>query len=84
MIKLCEILNFNNITQVAVAKYGNTQLQFVADKNVLSSAVYIKKTLSGYEIVSKEEYLKSLKTPKKNNKIDFTRSAENISKEEVV
>ncbi len=84
MIKLCEILNFNKITQVAVAKYGNTQIQFVADKNVLSSAVYIKKTLSGYEIVSKEEYLKSLKTPKKNNKIDFTRSAENISKEEVV
>ncbi len=81
MIKLCEILNFNKITQVAVAKYGNTQIQFVTDKDILSSSAYIKKTLSGYEIVSKEEYLKSLKTPKKNNKSDFTNSVENISKD---
>ena len=84
MIKLCKILNFNKITGVVVAKYDNIQIQFVTDKDILSSTIYVKKTASGYEIVSKDEYLKSLKIPKKNNKTDFADSTSDISKETII
>ena len=84
MIKLCKVLNFNKITHIVVAKYDNVQIQFVTNKNISSDTAYIKKTSSGYEIVSKEEYEKFLKTPKKFNKSDPVSATVNISKEKEI
>lgn len=70
MIKLCEVLAFNKTTHIIVAKYDETQIQFVTDKISLGSTVYIKKNISSYEIVDKSEYEKSLKATKKKDKTE--------------
>lgn len=65
MIKLCNIINFNNKTRVVIAMFEDRQIQFVSDKDIVSGSMFIEKTEDGFNIVDKSDYLKSLKTAKK-------------------
>ena len=69
MIKLCQVLFFNSLTHIVVAKYGDVQIQFITDRNAVGPSAYIKKDNAGYEIVEKQEYDKLVKAKKKEKNI---------------
>ncbi|WP_143322876.1 hypothetical protein [Clostridium sp. HBUAS56010] len=69
MIELCNVINFNNNTNIVIATFKGKQIQFVTDRKIASTSIYVEKTKDGFKVVDKNEYMKSLK-PKIKSKLE--------------
>ena len=86
MIKECKVLSYNKFLHILVFDYDGKQIQTTAILDTECKTVFVKKYEDGkYEIVSKNEYEKSIRNSKKKKEKDetkespITEDSENVS-----
>lgn len=76
MIKECKVLSYNKFLHILVFDYDGKQIQTTAILDTECKTVFVKKYEDGkYEIVSKNEYEKSIRNLKKKKDKDETKES---------
>lgn len=76
MIKECKVLSYNKFLHILVFNYDGKQIQTTAILDTECKTVFVKKYEDGkYEIVSKNEYEKSIRNSKKKKDKDETKES---------
>jgi hypothetical protein len=76
MIKECKVLSYNKFLHILVFDYDGKQIQTTAILDTECKTVFVKKYEDGkYEIVSKNEYEKSIRNSKKKKDKDETKES---------
>ena len=76
MIKECKVLSYNKFLHILVFDYDVKQIQTTAILDTECKTVFVKKYEDGkYEIVSKNEYEKSIRNSKKKKDKDETKES---------
>ena len=74
MIKECKVLSYNKFLHILVFDYDGKQIQTTAILDTECRTVFVKKYEDGkYEIVSKNEYEKSIRNSKKKKDKEETK-----------
>ena len=60
MIKECKVLSYNSFLKILVFQYNNKPVQTTATIDEGCKSVFVKYNNGKYEIVSKDEYQKSI------------------------
>lgn len=80
MIKECKVLSYNKFLNILVFDYDGKQIQTTAKLDTECKTVFVKYKDGRYEIVSKNEYEKSIrnvnKKREKNIEINSDKNAE--------
>lgn len=76
MIKECKVLSYNKFLHILVFDYDGKQIQTTAILDTECKTVFVTKYEDGkYEIVSKNEYEKSIRNSKKKKDKDETKES---------
>ena len=76
MIKECKVLSYNKFLHILVFDYDGKQIQTTVILDTECKTVFVKKYEDGkYEIVSKNEYEKSIRNSKKKKDKDETKES---------
>lgn len=85
MIKECKVLSYNKFLHILVFDYDGKQIQTTAILDTECKTVFVKKYEDGkYEIVSKNEYEKSIRNSKKKKEKDETLKSPKVEDSENV
>ena len=85
MIKECIVLSYNKFLHILVFDYDGKQIQTTAILDTECKSVFVKKYEDGkYEIVSKNEYEKSIRNSKKKKEKDETLKSPKVEDSENV
>lgn len=68
MIKECKVLSYNEYLNILVFDFDGKQIQTTAKLDTECKIVFVKYKDGKYEIVSKDEYEKSIRSFKKREK----------------
>ena len=75
MIKECKVLSYNKFLNILVFDYDGKQIQITAKLDTECKTVFVKYKDGKYEIVSKNEYEKSIRNLKKKKDKDETKES---------
>ncbi len=70
MIKECKVLSYNKFLNILVFDYNNKPIQITTKLDTDCKTVFVKYKDGKYEIVSKNEYDKSIRTLNKKKEIN--------------
>ena len=70
MIKECKVLSYNKYLNILVFEYDGNEIQITAKLESNQKTVFVKYKDGKYEIVSKDEYDKSIKKPIKKKDVN--------------
>lgn len=70
MIKECKVLSYNKYLNILVFDYDGNEIQITAKLESNQKTVFVKYKDGKYEIVSKDEYDKSIKKPIKKKDVN--------------
>ncbi len=76
MIKECKVLSYNKFLNILVFDYNNKPIQITAKLDTDCKTVFVKYKDGKYEIVSKNEYDKSIRSFNKKKVINSDIKAE--------
>ena len=69
MIKKCKILNYNRYQGLIVVKFGDIQVQFPCDEDIIGNECYVKDLRNGLFVLSSEEEFVKENSKKRSSKV---------------
>lgn len=81
MIKECKILSYNKFLNILVFDYDGKPIQTTANLDTDCKTIFVKYQNNKYEIVSKNEYEKYIRSLNKKKEIDSIKKVETDNSE---